>query len=215
EAWFLDKQDTLFMHSDTMRATFDSAQKTKEVFAYYHVKFYRDDIQGLADSIVYKTADSTMRMLGMPVLWTDENQLTADSIYITTANKEVRNMFLYNAAFIISKDTLGSGYNQIKGRNMTGYFLKNDLTAIRVQGNSETIYWVREEDGTLTGINKGYSSNMAIRLRERKMKQIVYIEKPNAVLYPEGDLKPDELLLKNFKWLGDRRPLKREDIFIW
>lgn len=98
---------------------------------------------------------------------------------------------------------------------MTGYFLKNDLTAIRVQGNSETIYWVREEDGTLTGINKGYSSNMAIRLRERKMKQIVYIEKPNAVLYPEGDLKPDELLLKNFKWLGDRRPLKREDIFIW
>lgn len=115
EAWFLDKQDTLFMHSDTMRATFDSAQKTKEVFAYYHVKFYRDDIQGLADSIVYKTADSTMRMLGMPVLWTDENQLTADFIYITTANKEVRNMFLYNAALSSQKIHWARVITRLKG----------------------------------------------------------------------------------------------------
>lgn len=215
EAWFLDKKDTLFMHSDTMRATFDSAQKTKEVYAYYHVKFFRADIQGMTDSLIYATSDSTMRMHGSPVLWTGDNQLTADSIYVTTANKEVKNMFLYNAAFIISKDTLGSGYNQIKGRNMTGYFLGNDLTLMKVTGNSETIYWVREEDGTLTGINKGYSSDMSIRLRERKMKQIVYIEKPKAVLYPEGELTGADLLLKNFKWLGEQRPEKREDIFTW
>lgn len=215
EAWLMEDKDTLFMHSDTMRATFDSAQKTKEVFAYYHVKFYREDIQGMADSLIYAASDSTMRMLGTPVLWTGDNQLSADSIFITTASKEVKNMFLYNAAFIISKDSLGSGFNQIKGRNMTGYFLKNDLTSMKVEGNSETIYWVREEDGTLTGVNKGYSSNMSIRLKERKMKQIVYIEKPTAVLHPEGELSAADLLLKNFKWLGERRPLKRADIFTW
>lgn len=215
EAWLIDDKDTLFMHSDTMRATFDSAQKTKEVFAYYHVKFYRTDIQGMADSLIYASIDSTMRMHGTPALWTGDNQLTADSIYITTANKEVKYMFLYNAAFIISKDTLGAGFNQIKGRNITGYFLKNDLTSMKVEGNSETIYWVREDDGSLTGINKAYSSNMSIRLRERKMKQIVYIEKPTAVLYPEKDLGEADRLLKNFKWLGDRRPMKRQDIFTW
>ncbi len=98
---------------------------------------------------------------------------------------------------------------------MTGFFLDNDLTSIKVQGNSETIYWVREEDGTLTGINKAFSSDMFIRLKERKMQQIVYIEKPEAVLYPEGELTAAELLLKNFIWLGDRRPMKREDIFTW
>ncbi len=215
EALFIEENDTLFMHSDTMRATFDSAQKTKEVFAYYHVKYYRTDIQGMTDSLVYTFSDSTMRMLGSPVLWTEENQLTADSIHVTTANKQVKNLYLYNAAFIISKDTLGDGYNQIKGRNMTGFFLDNDLTSIKVQGNSETIYWVREEDGTLTGINKAFSSDMFIRLKERKMQQIVYIEKPEAVLYPEGELTAAELLLKNFIWLGDRRPMKREDIFTW
>lgn len=215
EALFLEKNDTLFLHSDTMRATFDSAQKTKEVFAYYHVKYYRSDIQGMTDSLVYAFRDSTMRMLGSPVLWTDENQLTADSIHVTTASKKVKNMFMYNSAFIISKDTLGSGYNQIKGRNMTGYFLDNELTAMKVEGNSETIYWVREEDGTLTGINKAFSSNMSIRLKNKKMQQIVYIEKPEAVLHPEGELGEADRLLKDFKWLGDRRPAKREDIFTW
>ncbi|MHC1775266.1 MAG: OstA-like protein [Lentimicrobium sp.] len=215
EALFLEDADTLFMHSDTMWATFDSAQKTKEVFAYYHVKYYRHDIQGMTDSLVYTFRDSTMRMMGSPVLWTDENQLTADSIHVTTANKQVKNLFLYNAAFIISKDTLGTGYNQIKGRNMTGYFKDNELTSIKVEGNSETIYWVREEDGTLTGINKAFSSNMSIRLKDKKMQQIVYIEKPEAVLHPEGELGEADLLLKNFQWLGDRRPMKREDIFTW
>lgn len=215
EALFIEKGDTLFMHSDTMRATFDSAQKTKEVFAYYHVKFYRSDLQGLADSLVYAFRDSTMRLLGLPVLWTDENQLTADSIHVSTANKKVKNLYLYSAAFIVSKDTLGTGYNQIKGRNMTGYFKDNALVLMNVIGNSETIYYVREEDGTLTGINKAFSSNMSIRLNDRKIKNIVYIEKPTAVLHPEGELPAAELLLKNFKWLGDRRPGKREDIFTW
>ncbi len=215
EALFIEDQDTLFMHADTLRATFDSAQKTKEIFAFYHVKFFRTDLQGMSDSLIYKFSDSTMRMLRSPVLWTEENQMTSDSIHILTGNEEVKELRLFNNAFIISSDTLGSGYNQIKGRNMKGYFIDNELIKIEVEGNAETIYWVREEDGTLTGINKAFASNMSIRLRDRKIKQIIYIEKPTAVLHPEGELSQEELLLKNFIWLDDRRPKKREDIFIW
>jgi lipopolysaccharide export system protein LptA len=215
EALFIEESDTLFMHADSLWATFDSAQKTKEVFAYYHTKFFRTDIQGMADSLIYSFADSTMRMLGDPVLWTDENQMTSDTIHIVSGNEEVKKLYLLNNAFIISSDTLGTGYNQIKGRNMTGHFTENELYRIDVEGNSETIYYVREEDGTLTGINKAFASNMSIRLKDRKIKQIVYIQKPTAVLHPEGELGPTELILKNFRWLSDRRPMKREDIFVW
>jgi hypothetical protein len=98
---------------------------------------------------------------------------------------------------------------------MTGHFTENELYRIDVEGNSETIYYVREEDGTLTGINKAFASNMSIRLKDRKIKQIVYIQKPTAVLHPEGELGPTDLILKNFRWLSDRRPMKREDIFVW
>jgi lipopolysaccharide export system protein LptA len=215
EALFIEENDTLFMHADSLWATFDSAQTTKEVFAYYHAKFYRTDLQGLCDSLIYAFSDSTLRMLGNPILWTEENQMTADTIHILTGEESVKELYLLNNAFIISQDTLGTGYNQIKGRNMTGFFQENELHRVDVEGNAETIYYVREEDGALTGINKAFSSNMSIRFRERKIKQIAYFEKPTAVLHPEGELPPEELVLKNFTWHADRRPMKREDIFVW
>jgi len=120
-AHFIDADDTLYMHSDTMRATFDSAENTKEVFAYYHMKFYRSDLQGMADSLIYSFADSTLRMHNNPVLWTEKNQMSADSIYVLTGKKTVKKLFLYNSAFLVSQDT--TGYNQIKGRNMEGFLL--------------------------------------------------------------------------------------------
>ncbi len=213
EAHMVDDNDTLFMHSDTMRATFDSAQNSKEIFAYYHMKFFRSNLQGMADSLVYTFKDSTLRLHKEPVLWTEGNQLTADSIFVITGKKEIKKLFLYSSAFLVSKDT--TGYNQIKGRNMTGFFKDNELVQLTVTGNSETIYWVREEDGTLTGINKAFSSNMNILLREKKINKITYLEKPTAVLHPETDLSPADLLLKDFRWYGERRPLNRYDIFKW
>ncbi|HOI88664.1 MAG TPA: OstA-like protein [Lentimicrobium sp.] len=215
EALFINGNDTLFMHADTLKATFDSAQKTKEVYAYYRMKFYRTDMQGMSDSLIYKFSDSTLRMLGNPVLWTDENQLTADSMHILTGKEQIKQLFLYNSAFIISRDTLGAGFNQIKGREMTGYFTDNELVRIAVKGNAETLYWFREEDGSLVGIDKSFSSNMNIRLKNKKIKQIVYIEKPTAVLHPEAELNQTELVLKDFRWLESRRPVRREDIFTW
>ncbi len=215
EALIIEKNDTLYVHSDTIKATIDSANKTKELFAYYKMKFYRDDFQGMADSMVYVFADSSLYLYKLPVVWTDENQLTADSIKVLTGKDEIKKMHLYNTAFLVSKDTVGEGYNQIKGRNMTGSFVKNDLVTIAVDGNAETVYYVREDDGTLTGILKAFSSNMSIKLRDKKIKRITYLEKPNGTLYPEGDLPASELLLKNFQWLGDRRPLTKSDIFKW
>lgn len=213
EAHMIDENDTLFMHSDTMRATFDSAQNTKELYAYYHMKFFKSNLQGMADSLIYSFADSTLRLHKQPVLWTEGNQMTADSIYVTTGKEEIKNLYLYNSAFLVSKDT--TGYNQIKGRKMIGSFFDNELVKIAVVGNAETIYWVREEDGTLTGINKAFSSNMNIRLRDKKIRQITYLEKPNAVLHPEKELSSDDLLLKDFHWWNDQRPLNRFDIFRW
>lgn len=212
-AHLIDENDTLFMHSDTMRATFDSAETTKELFAYYHMKFYKSNIQGMADSLIYSFADSTLRMHKQPVLWTEKNQMTADSIYVLTGKETVKKLFLYNSAFLVSKDT--TGYNQIKGREMIGDFADNDLVSLKVIGNAETIYWVREEDGTLTGINKAFSSNMRIGLRDRKIRTITYLEKPTATLYPEKELSPADMLLQNFRWFGEQRPESKYDIFSW
>jgi len=213
-AVMVDKKDSLFMHSDTVITTFDSSEKIKDVRCYYKVKFFRDDLQGMSDSLVYHVADSAMTMYSEPVIWSGQNQLTADYITLTFWNGQADSLKMFNSAFIISEDDTNK-FNQIKGRNINAKFRDNEIYKVNVLGNSETVYYVREEDRSLIGINKALSSDMLIFLEKNQIKSITYLENPTAVLYPEKDISPYDLKLKNFKWIKEKRPLVKEDIFIW
>jgi lipopolysaccharide export system protein LptA len=211
-AILISESDSLFLHADTLRATFDSTQNIRSLYAYNRCKFYRTDIQGMCDSLYYNFTDSVISLYIEPVLWSEQYQLTADSIQIWIRNKQLSMMILHNTAFIIGRDAEDK-YNQIRGINMTGYFTDNELTNITVASNAETIYYVREDDGGLIGINKVFSGNMKIQLSDNKIQKITYIDKPTATLYPENEVKPEDLRLKGFKWLGNRRPSNKFDIF--
>jgi lipopolysaccharide export system protein LptA len=213
-AIMIDKKDSLFVHSDTIKATFDSAQNINNIFFYFKGKFYRNDLQGMSDSMTYHGADSVITMYREPVIWSEKNQLTADSIKLTIRNGQIDTLVMYSSAFIVSEDD-SNKYNQVKGRDMVGYIKNNELYKIRVVGNAETIYFVREEDRTLIGINKAIASDMLIFLENKEVKTITYIDRPIATLYPEKEIPPLDLKLKGFKWITERRPLKKSDVFIW
>jgi len=213
-AIMIEKKSSLHMHSDTVRARFDSNQNIRSVYAYYKVKFFKPDLQGMCDSLVWLSKDSAMVMYHDPVVWSGKNQLTADSIRLVIKNGMADTMALYNSAFLISQDDTGK-YNQIKGRDMAGYFKKNELYKIRVLGNAETVYWAREEDKTLIGIQKAYSSDMLIFINENQVKSITYLGSTTGTIFPEKDVSPYDLKLKNFRWVENRRPRTRNDIFKW
>lgn len=213
-AIMIDKKTSLHLHADSIKAFFDTSQNIRSVYAYYKVKFFRPDLQGMCDSLVWLSKDSAMVMYNNPVIWSVKNQMTADSIRLVMKNGVLDTMALYNSAFLISLDDTGK-YNQIKGRDMAGYFKKNELFKIKVLGNAETIYWGREEDRTLIGIQKAYSSDMLIFIENNQLKSISYLGTTTGTIFPEKDVSPYDLLLKNFKWVEDRRPKKRNDIFIW
>ncbi len=213
-AIFIDNLDSLYMHADTIKVIFDSTDQPELVKAYNKVKFFRDDMQGACDSLVYYVKDSTFTMYKNPVLWSDENQLTSDSIKMVILNSQIDTMVFYGSCFIIALDDTGT-YNQIKGKNMIGYFRHNELYKLSVFGNSQTIYFVREEEGELIGVNKAEASDMLIFLKDRQMKTITYLINPKATLYPEKDLHPQDLKLRGFKWHGYNKPLKIADIFNW
>jgi lipopolysaccharide export system protein LptA len=212
-AGMVDKLDTLFVHADTIFGFFDSANNINLVKSYYKVKFFRKDLQGICDSMVYHGSDSTMFLYKEPVMWSEENQLTADTMSLTIRNGKMDSLVLYGSAFIISRDDT-STYNQIKGKNMIGYFLDNQLYKIKVLGNAETIYFVREEDKSMIGINKVVSSDMLIYLEDNKVKSITYIGSPSGTIYPEKEVSPYDLKLRDFKWLESQRPLTKQDIFL-
>lgn len=215
-ATFVDKSDSLFLHADTLHMVFDSTGKASDLLAYHHCKFFRSDLQGMCDSLNYTFADSTIAMHHNPVVWAQENQITAELIKLFTSNKAIDSMWMINSGFIISADKQNENdYNQIKGKNMTAYFDENELSKIIVIGNAETIYFIREEDGALIGINRAFAANMEIMVADRQVTDIYYFDNPDATLFPEKEIAPNERLLRDFRWREQDRPQRKEDIFIW
>lgn len=213
-AILIESADSLFLHADSLLMVMDSARKAKYLFAYHRMKFFRDDLQGMCDSLVYRIQDSVIAMLKNPVLWSEESQLTADSIWMFLSDNRIDSMMLFNLSLIVSRDSTES-YNQIKGKRMTAYFRDNELFKIKVDGNAETIYFVREETRELIGINRSISSGMVIMIEDNQIRKTLYLDLPDATMYPEDDLPKAERLLRDFKWLEEYRPKTRDDIYLW
>ncbi len=211
-AIFAENNDSLYLHADTINATFNETQEIEQVKAYNNVKFFRTDLQGMCDSLIYRMNDSLIIMYHAPVLWTGENQLSADSVYVKLNGETIENLTLFQSAFIVNRsDSLQ--YNQVKGRIMTGYFSEGNLDHIIVSGNAQTIYYVKEEDGTLIGVNKAVGSHMRIEVKENRIERIFYFEKPDGAMYPEADLTESDRILQGFNWSESKRPSAWTDIF--
>lgn len=199
-------KDTTFIYES------EKAEK-QELFAYHKVKFFKRDLQGKCDSLYYSVSDSSMQLFGKPVLWSDENQLTADSIKVITGNKSIRSIELKGAAFIVSEED-SIRYNQIRGKLMKGYFQKNKLQLINVEGNGQTLYFAKEKN-VIKAVNRADCSDLRVYMKDNKVDRITFITKPDATLFPLDQVEVKDLKLKDFTWRKKDRPLSQKAIFIW
>lgn len=207
----VSKQDSLFLHADTLKTIPDTIKDEKIIKAYYGVRFYRTDLQGKCDSLVYFTRDSTVQMLRNPVMWSEVHQLVADLIEMRTHTSAPDELRMTNNAFIISQlDSVR--YDQIKGKNMTGYIVNNELNQIDVDGNGQTLYYARDK-GNIIGLNRAESSKITLRFSEGKINQIKFLTMPEGKLTPLPQLSDEDKHLQGFSWKESLRPLSKEDIF--
>jgi len=209
-----DENDSLFLHSDTLRIILDSAQKAKEIQCYYHTKFFRYDIQGKCDSLVYLFNDSILQMFGAPLLWGNKSQLSGNFIHLSIKNGNIDRMYIDTNAFALSKDTLGY-FNQVSGRDMVVFFKDNAIQKADVYGNSQTVYFVRDEDNELIGVNLSLSSNLRVYFDTAGIKDIIYLHKPDASLNPLKELSRRALFLRGFYDYDAIRPKTKLEIFVW
>lgn len=213
-----DRKDTLFMHSDTIYAHTDDTNSFKDVSAFHHVKLFREDFQGLCDSAFYNINDSLITLYRNPIAWYGKEQCTADTIMIKLDTSGAKNIRLRTNAFIIeSVDTLQ--YNQIKGKNSIVYFRDGEPTYADVLGNAQSVYYLTEDQPdssqALIGVNVGIGSDMRIYFKDRKPYRVATYIKPDMQCYPVLQLPDDKKFIKGFRWLGDLRPAKKDDIYTW
>ncbi|MDA3930698.1 MAG: LPS export ABC transporter periplasmic protein LptC, partial [Prolixibacteraceae bacterium] len=64
------EDDSLFLHADTLYTIPDTSMAgQKMLIAYNNVRFFRSDMQGISDSLIYFSKDSTIQLFSDPVIW--------------------------------------------------------------------------------------------------------------------------------------------------
>ncbi|MBT8272826.1 MAG: hypothetical protein KJO77_03400, partial [Bacteroidia bacterium] len=121
---------------------------------------------------------------------------------------------VFNDAFVISRDTLGDGFNQIKGQKLYGQFKDNELYLIDIINNAESIYYLRNDENELVGIDKSKSGNMKIWVTENTIDEVRKIRQIDGSTYPESQFPDRERILNGFDWRDDERPKSVEDLFV-
>lgn len=207
--------DSVKLVGDTLSADTLGIKPPKDarlVLAYHKVRFFREDMQGKCDSLVYWSKDSTIQMFTAPVVWSGKNQITANYIEMINRSKDPDEVIMKDDAFIISMEDDSIRFNQIKGKNMTGYVRKNELYKIDVNGNGQSNYYARDKTGII-GLNKAESSNITIHMNQGKVARIVFIKSPEGELKPMADIDEGDKMLPGFNWQQDVRPKSKKDIF--
>ena len=207
-------KDTLHLHSDTLITTQNQQTKQRNIQAFHHVQFFKPDLQGKCDSLSFTEGDSTMRMYINPVVWTDSNQVTGEEIIIKTYDGIIDNMQINKDAFIISQED-ENAYNQIKGKSLYAHFTKNEIRKIDVNRSGQTIYYVREEDGSLMGMNRLDCSKMSIYIDSLGIDHIKFYNQPDGTFYPLKKVTPELKFLRYFYWRLDEKPNTKDEIFHW
>ena len=220
------ENDSIFMHSDTLMVTGPPDERI--IRGYYNAKMFKSNLSGKADSIHINQKTGLTQLINFydidadafskkeyPVLWHFESQITGDSIHLisNTQNETLDSLKVFNSAFVISKDSLGDGFNQISGKVLYGLFENNELNTIDVIKNAETIYYLRNSENELVGIDKSKSGSIKIFISKNQIDELRKINQIGGKTYPEEDFPEKERKLKGFIWRNEERPRTVDDLF--
>ncbi len=184
----------------------------RQVRAFYGVRVYREDMQAVCDSLHYNGRDSIISLYKDPVAWSDNQQISADSMHIYLKNGEVDYAHGIGAALAVQQQT-ATKFNQLSGKEMLAYVRDGELKQVDVNGNAETVFYPREDDGTFMGVNKTQSSFVKIFLQNQKVEHILFTTATTGAMYPLDSIKLEDTRLGAFFWAEQERPLVPGDVF--
>ncbi len=199
------EDDTMYLFADTLYSKKDSVDGSRIFKAYYHVEMYMNEMQGISDSLVYLYSDSMITMYDDPILWSDKNQLTGDTVFIQLKNNQADSMWVGPGSFLVSEeDTVG--YNQIKGKEMHARFRDNELVWLHVIGNSESLYFVKDENESYQGMNQALSQEMFIFLNDNAVTKINFMAQPDGKFHPIHKILLQTNKLEGMQWRITEKP---------
>ena len=209
--------DSLFLHADTlMMETFhlDTDSMHREMRAFHKVRFYRTDMQGVADSLVFATKDSCLTLYKDPILWNQNQQLVGEKVCIFFNDSTIERAHIINQALSVEQID-STKYNQVSGKEMKSYFRNKQMYKTEVIVSVRVVYYPMDADSTLIGMNVSETSKLDVYLENQKLEKMVMSPKSSGTLYPMTQIPAGKDKLDNFVWFEYIRPKNKQDIFNW
>lgn len=224
----VQEKDSVYLHADTLMVT--GKEDNRITRAYFNARLYKSDLAGKSDSIHVNHKTGLTQMINLsrlsstdafstkrkPVLWNLGNQMTGDTIHLISNVKteKLDSLVVFDNAFLVSKDTLSeSAFNQIKGQRLIGLFRDNELYNVDIIKNAEVIYYSRNAENELVGINKSKSGSINIKIENQAIEEIRLIQQIDGELYPDSMFPKSGRRLRGFDWRGEERPMSVNDLF--
>jgi lipopolysaccharide assembly outer membrane protein LptD (OstA) len=207
------ENDSVYIHGKKLMVT--GKEGNRIIRAFNNVRFFKKDMSGKCDSIHSSSKIALTKLIGKPILWNGQSQITGDIMHLIGNNttQKLDSLKVLNNTFLVSKDSLGTGYNQIKGQNLLCKFEEGKLHDVDIIKNTEVIYYMRNDAQELIGINKNKSSKINILFNKNEVNEITFFKQVDGDLFPEKELPENDRKLKGFIWRADERIVSKDDIF--
>lgn len=205
--------DSVYTHADTLMVT--GPADARIIRGFYNARILRGPMSGRCDSIHSNEKTGLTKLLGDPVMWNGLSQVTGDTIHLFSNRRteQLDSLRVFENAFIIDKDSLRDNFDQIKGKELRGYFKNNNLFKVSLEKNVETLTYIRDEKDELTGIDKGRSGSMEVYFEDSEVAVVKPINDVYNLTYPPEELPENARKLRGFNYRGEQRILTIEDLF--
>jgi len=194
----------------------DSTNKPDSIryfLAFHQVRIFNDSLQSVCDSMFFSEKDSVFRLYYDPVIWSGHTQIAGDTIYLFTKNKQPERLYVFESGLVVNKTKEGF-FNQMAGKTINGYFVNGKIDYMRVKGTqAESIYYMQDEDSAYIGMNRATGDVIDLYFKKEELKRVLFVNEVKGNMYPMKQIPADQRQLKNFKWLDERRPKNKLELF--
>lgn len=213
------KKDTLYLHGDTITAylkyfTNDSLQSdsTKITNAYHRVRYFRNDIQGLCDSMSMVERDSILYMYYNPIVWYGDKQVVGNVIWVHM-NDSACDWARLPEMGLMSQHIGEDCYNQLSATDMTVWMADSTIERLYAEGNVQTIMFPMENDSTYNKFSFTESSYMDAYFEEGDIRRLTMWPETTGKVTPLYLAKRNSYYLPKFRWYGPLRPMSPAEVF--
>lgn len=213
---FSQGKDTLYFHADTLHMysyNLETDSAYRVLHAYFHARAYREDVQAVADSMVFHSAQKKITLFRDPITWSDQRQIVGEEINVYLNDSTIDSVYVDRQALMIEKLD-STHFNQVGAQQMRTYFVKGEVSENRAVGNVMVVNYPLEKDSTIIYQNYVETAEARMFMKDRKLKKI-WAPASHGFFYPIGMAPAERTRLEGFAWFDYIRPISPDDVFKW